>query len=239
MKHIKFFNKPLLRILTIAAAIIVFACVVYRFSLHHQFFSWYLANFISQEQQSNSIQLHNYRVVIEAQPIQGIDQASGLTYNYDNNHLFLINDAPQKIIELNADGKVLREINLTGFEDTEAISYLGNNQFAVVEEGKYRITVVTIKNDTKVISKQSNFKTVAVDIYPVSMDGFEGLAYYAEEKSFLVAKEGLPLVAHQVYGLMSNNVNNINIFFISGVYCKAKFLRCASPLPIKQLKTIN
>ena len=143
--------------------------------------------------------------------LKAISLATNPLYFYPQiflNSLFLINDVPQKIIELNADGKVLREINLTGFEDTEAISYLGNNQFAVVEEGKYRITVVTIKNDTKVISKQSNFKTVAVDIYPVSMDGFEGLAYDAEEKSFLVAKEGLPLVAHQVYGLMSNNVNN-------------------------------
>ena len=60
--------------------------------------------------------------------IGGVSQnASGLTYHAGRDSLFVVLDAPQRVIELGLDGSLKRKINLNKFEDTEGIVWLGEN----------------------------------------------------------------------------------------------------------------
>ena len=59
--------------------------------------------------------------------------ASGITWNAETGTLFAIRNKNPLIQELNEYGKVLREISLNGFNDTEGITWLYGNVFVVLE----------------------------------------------------------------------------------------------------------
>ncbi len=70
-------------------------------------------------------------------------EASGVTWNPDNNHLYVIEDEGRRIYETTTTGVVISSMTLisnnsdgtpTGFEDTEGITYAGNGQFVLTEE---------------------------------------------------------------------------------------------------------
>ncbi|MCP4823399.1 MAG: hypothetical protein GY892_04700, partial [Shimia sp.] len=72
--------------------------------------------------------------------IAGVSEnASGLTYHAGRDSLFVVLDSPQRIVELGLDGSFKRKINLNKFDDTEGITWLGENQFALVEEARGNI----------------------------------------------------------------------------------------------------
>ncbi|WP_447531931.1 SdiA-regulated domain-containing protein, partial [Pseudomonas aeruginosa] len=72
-----------------------------------------------------SIWLPDYRVRIEAQPFEGVnDDVSALTFDPDRRTLFTGTNQPAQIIERSLQGKVLRALPLTGFGDAEAIEYI-------------------------------------------------------------------------------------------------------------------
>src|SRR5690606_28150184 len=69
-----------------------------------------------------SIGLDRYRAVIQAQPIEGLDDdISALTYDPDRKTLFTVTNQRAELIELSLDGRILRRVPLTGFGDPEAV----------------------------------------------------------------------------------------------------------------------
>jgi uncharacterized protein YjiK len=81
-------------------------------------------------------------------------EASGVTWNPDNDHLYIVEDEGRRIYETTTSGVVLSSMTLvsnnsdgspTGFEDTEGITYAGNGQFVLTEERRqalYQFTYV-------------------------------------------------------------------------------------------------
>jgi len=151
------------------------------------------------------IGLDRYRVVIEAQPVEGLDDdLSALTYDPDRNTLFTVTNARSELIELSLDGRILRRVPLTGFGDPEAVEYVGPNSYVITDERQQRLIRVRLDDDTLFLD--------AVDAEQLSLGiglngnkGFEGLAYDSAGQRLFVAKERNPMLIYEVQGFPHRN----------------------------------
>ena len=135
-----------------------------------------------------SIWLPDYRVRIEAQPIEGLnDDVSALTFDPDRRTLFTVTNQPAQIIELSLQGKVLRTIPLTGFGDAEAIEYISRGVYVITDERQQRLVKVRLEDDTRFIDA-ADAQQLSLGIGLNGNKGFEGLAYDAEGKRLFVAR---------------------------------------------------
>src|SRR4029078_10180318 len=126
-------------------------------------------------------------VFTNAQPQQlptTTDNHSGVAYSPTRNSLYTVINNPTQIIEYNLAGtQVIRTINLIGFDDTEAIFHLGNEEYAVVEEKKWEIVRFTIGPSTTSITKPSSGSSSIVVMNPrprqpnLDNSGIEGVSY--------------------------------------------------------------
>ncbi|GGI79844.1 SdiA-regulated domain-containing protein [Shewanella gelidii] len=143
---------------------------------------------------NQSIQLDEYDIEIDALPIQGIEKnLSGITYSSTTNLLYGISNSPRYIYELNKEGKLLRKIKLHKFRDTEGITFLKDNLFAIVDEEQGSIFVIEINDDTTDIYKQHNAKQFSLNIDAFENFGYEGIAYHAEKDGFYIVNERFPM----------------------------------------------
>lgn len=121
--------------------------------------------------------------------IAGVSEnASGLTYHAGRDSLFVVLDSPQRIVELGLDGSFKRKINLNKFDDTEGITWLGENQFALVEEARGNIVLIELEpKDGGVSWKKA--RRLTTDIKVNLTNGLEGIAYDPLAKRYFVARE--------------------------------------------------
>lgn len=145
-----------------------------------------------------SLELHQYELV--GSPIllgEQVRNASGITYNRDNNHLYVVLNGPTVILELTQQGELVRKINLIGFQDTEGIVWLEENRFAVIEERRRRLVLLTLP--TQVTSlRYERCQHYLVDDEPARNKGLEGLTWNAIQQRFIVAKERKPRRLYQI-----------------------------------------
>lgn len=152
------------------------------------------------EWQEKSIWLPDYRVVLEAQPIEGLDDdVSALTYDPDRQTLFTVTNQRPQIIELSLEGKVLRKIDLHGFGDTEAIEYISRNVYVITDETHQRLIRVELRDDTRELHVE-DAQQLALALGRGGNSGFEGLAYDSVGKRLFVAKERKPVHIYEVRG---------------------------------------
>jgi uncharacterized protein YjiK len=124
--------------------------------------------------------------------VKGItDNASGMTYNWDTKTLFIVIDSPRKIVEVDKNGEMQRVITLNGFADPEGIAYLGDDTFAVVEEGRCNICVFKIAAGVETIDAEAVSRT-KIETARVGNKGLEGITYDAKNGRIYVVKEKRP-----------------------------------------------
>ncbi|MHB9798149.1 SdiA-regulated domain-containing protein [Pseudomonas sp. MT3] len=147
-----------------------------------------------------SLWLPDYRVVLEAQPIEGLDDdVSALTYDPDRQTLFSVTNQPAQIIELSLEGRVLRKISLEDFGDTEAIEYISKDVYVLSDERRQRLFQVTLRDDTTHVDA-SEAQQLSLALGRGGNKGFEGLAYDSVGKRLFVAKERDPVRIYEVRG---------------------------------------
>lgn len=163
--------------------ILIILCFVYGCSKDYSF--------------DNDYKLKNYTRTAPRMRLANVRNASGITFNPDTNTLFLIQDSPTVIVELNDKGEILRSINVEKLNDTEGIAYLGNKRFALLEEGNSNIYFCSIDERTTKI----NFKDMVVLNLPVppSNTGLEGITYDPENKCIYAIKEKNPKKIFRIY----------------------------------------
>ena len=136
-----------------------------------------------------SPRLDEYTLATGPVVIGGVSQnASGLTYHAERDSLFVVLDAPQRIVELGLDGSFKRKINLNKFDDTEGITWLGKNRFAVAEEARGNIVIVELEPKDGGVSWKKAGK-LRTDIKVNLTNGLEGIAYDPLAKRYFVARE--------------------------------------------------
>jgi uncharacterized protein YjiK len=134
--------------------------------------------------------LDSYSVSSTLQSIGFISgDLSGITYVPDTNTFFLIQNAGGGLWEVDTDFNRLRTISMNGFGDTEDIVYLGNNEFAIVDESS-QLLIGTISTNATQISA-GNFQRLLFDSYSGN-SGYEGVAYDLILETFYVVKEANP-----------------------------------------------
>lgn len=152
-----------------------------------------------------SIGLDRYRVVVEAQPVEGLDDdISALTYDPDRKTLFSVTNARSELIELSLDGRILRRIPLTGFGDPEAVEYVGPNSYVITDERQQRLIRVRLEDDTMFLDA-GDAEQLSLGIGLNGNKGFEGLAYDSAGKRLFVAKERDPMLIYEVHGFPHDN----------------------------------
>ncbi len=158
-----------------------------------------------------SIALGDYQLMGQPVALPSISyNASGLTFNRDTNSLFAITNNPTKVIEMTTSGDHLRTIPLWGFDDTEGLTYLGDNQFALVEEENRGVVLVEIQQDTDYLLRSSG-KSLAFSVTSAKNKGFEGIAFDSIEQSLFVVNEKNPRAIYRLDGVVSDHVNGVSI----------------------------
>ncbi|MFV3307108.1 SdiA-regulated domain-containing protein [Pseudomonas sp. NY15181] len=147
-----------------------------------------------------SLWLPDYRVVLEAEPIAGLeDNVSALTYDPDRQTLFSVTNKPAQLVELSLEGKLLRKISLGDFGDTEAIEYISKDVYVLSDEHRQRLFRITLRDDTTHLDA-SQAQQLSLSVGNLGNQGFEGLAYDALGKRLFVAKERNPVRIYEVRG---------------------------------------
>jgi len=152
-----------------------------------------------------SIGLNRYRVVVEAQPVEGLDDdISALTYDPDRKTLFTVTNARSELVELSLEGRILRRIPLTGFGDPEAVEYVGPDSYVITDERQQRLIRVRLEDDTMFLDA-GDAEQLSLGIGLNGNKGFEGLAYDSAGKRLFVAKERDPMLIYEVHGFPHDN----------------------------------
>ena len=133
------------------------------------------------------------RFVLKTDPIAipGATNCSGIAFNSQTRTLFVVANSPTEIYELEMDGKIRRTIELTGFDDTEDIAFVGERTFGVLEEKRRNLCLVDIPSNATSVA-YANAVKFPVDPVAAGNSGPEGVTYDAAQERFFVVKEKNP-----------------------------------------------
>lgn len=138
------------------------------------------------------IELESYTLVSGPVRIAGsIRNASGLTYHAGRNSLFLVQNEPTQILELALDGTLQRIVPLQGFRDTEGITHIAGDVFAVIEERNRRVCFVRLPGDGSPILHEEAL-AVQTDLDPAGNAGPEGISFDPWRGELFLVKERSP-----------------------------------------------
>ncbi|OLY77116.1 DNA-binding protein [Pseudomonas sp. ATCC PTA-122608] len=148
----------------------------------------------------HSIGLGDYRVSLEAQVIDGLnDDVSALTFDPVRDSLFTVTNKNAELVELSLEGKILRRIALVGFGDAEAVEYISDNTYVISDERQQRLIKVHVDEDTQFLDA-ADAEQMTLGVHLGGNKGFEGLAYDSVGKRLFVAKERDPMLIYEVHG---------------------------------------
>ncbi|WP_163398777.1 SdiA-regulated domain-containing protein [Flavobacterium fluviatile] len=125
-------------------------------------------------------------------------EASGVTYNWDTNTLFIVGDGTTSVTQVSLTGQLIDTMTLalgnspqgTDFYDSEGITYIGKGQFVMTEERDRQVVLFTYAAGTTLT--RNDAKTVKLGTF-VNNTGTEGLSYDPLTNGYIVLKEISPM----------------------------------------------
>jgi uncharacterized protein YjiK len=198
----RYVRLPLIALAVSLIALLVLAAAGQHYRLYER--GWFNLKAWWQPSEQ-SMGLDRYRVVLEAKPIEGLDDdLSALTYDPDRNSLFTVTNQRSELIELSLDGRILRRVPLTGFGDPEAVEYVSPGSYVITDEREQRLIRVRLTDDTPFLdAKDAEQLTLGIGLN--GNKGFEGLAFDSAGKRLFVAKERDPMLIYEVHGFPHDN----------------------------------
>ncbi|WP_419678165.1 SdiA-regulated domain-containing protein [Aliarcobacter lanthieri] len=157
--------------------------------------------FASENDTMLETEQHTYKL----KEIKEIKQnLSGITYSPKTDTLFAITNSPRDIYELNKSGEVLRKIDLEGFRDTEDITYIKDDMFAIVDEELSGAFIVNINNNTKVVDIRDSNKKFMINVRTLENFGLEGISYNKNKDILYLVNERNPKKIITVKGFIND-----------------------------------
>lgn len=139
--------------------------------------------------------LAHYSPLFTLQTLDEIeDDLSGITYNTESKTFFMVRDDEDegKIWEYDNNLHHLRTIETKHFGDAEDIAYLGDDEFAIVNEaGELFIFVIDASTNTLDASDE-NVQMIKFADVEVENKGPEGVTYDSANKTFYIVNEKKP-----------------------------------------------
>ncbi|WP_336341923.1 SdiA-regulated domain-containing protein [Pseudomonas atacamensis] len=189
--------KPLILVLLMIVLIALIAIGQYLRLFER---AWFNLHTLWQPVSSEAIGLDQYRVTIEARPIDGLDDdVSALTYDPVRKSLFTVTNKNSELVELSLEGKILRRIALVGFGDPEAVEYISADTYVITDERQQRLIKIYLEADTTFLDAE-DAEQMTLGVHMSGNKGFEGLAYDSVGKRLFVAKERDPMLIYEVHG---------------------------------------
>ena len=150
----------------------------------------------------DSLALDRYRVDIQRQPIEGLDDdVSALTFNPQTGTLFAVLNGEPLLVELSVDGRLLRKVRINGVHDMEGLTYVAGNRFVIAEERSQRLIEIEVADDAVELDVAgAPSLTIGLDLN--GNKGFEGLSWDQRLQRLLVVKERDPLRVLAVSGFI-------------------------------------
>ena len=130
-------------------------------------------------------------------------EASGVTYNWDTDTLFIVGDGGRSVTQVSKTGQLINTMTLalrtgapqgTDFYDPEGITYLGGGQFVMTEERDRQLVKFTYAAGTTLA--RAGAQTVKLGTFDDNT-GTEGLSWDPQTNSFIVLKEKNPIGVFQ------------------------------------------
>lgn len=138
-----------------------------------------------------SLDLDNFELTSGPDTISEIyGDLSGLTYNPLTGTFFAPSNGIPMIFEIDKEGKHIRTITMSGFQDTEGLVWIGGEEYFVIEERKGRAVKITIGAGTAAI----NYPEEYIQLSGTWGDNFglEGITYDSTANRLLLIKEKFP-----------------------------------------------
>lgn len=123
--------------------------------------------------------------------ILNAEEASGVTWNWDSDTLFVVSDDGSSIVEVDKTGVLLDRMRFFGtFDDPEGITYIGNDQLVIADERVRDARLLDwLGNDTVLVL--ATLPTVDLGS-TVDNIGLEGISLDPRDGSFITVKEVSP-----------------------------------------------
>jgi len=157
--------------------------------------------FTQAQQENTATRLSQYKDVTKVIKLAEVPRnLSGITYNYDTDTYFLIQNKQALIYEYSNDfSKLLRKITLVNPADidTEDIVYLGNNEFAISDEANY-VTIFTLPSEITTLNlglENQDMQRMRLPRPGKGNKGMEGVCFTRSEKekgTFFSVQEDRP-----------------------------------------------
>jgi uncharacterized protein YjiK len=154
---------------------------------------WVSERFQSQGLRQGSIWLPEYRAVIDAKELPGMeeDEASDLTYNPQTKTLFTVMGKNPFLVELTLEGDVLRQIPLVGWSNPEGVAYMENGMLAITDERKHTLSIVQVDANTRELNF-TTFPSYNLGSSKNQNKGFEGIAWDPRNRQLVLGEERPP-----------------------------------------------
>ena len=153
---------------------------------------------------AGGLALSAYRMDIAGRRVEGADNLSGLAWDARRHRLAAVLNRPATLLLMDREGRVQARYRLRGFSDTEAVAALGDDWYAVTEEGRDQLAMFRVPPDGRGGGiDHARAMLLKLDLSPNDGGnaGFEGLAYDAADDALFVAKEHSPTRLYEVHGL--------------------------------------
>ncbi|WP_339450484.1 SdiA-regulated domain-containing protein [Pseudomonas sp. EA_5y_Pfl2_R50] len=154
---------------------------------------WVLERFESPAEQKESVWLPDYRVVIDAKLLPGMekDEASDLAYNSQTKTLFSVMGKNPFLVELSLQGDVLRKMPLKGWSNPEGLTVLENGLMAIVDEREHLLSIVKVDADTRELNI-ADFPKYDLGPSKDQNKAFEAITWDSRNQQLLLGEERPP-----------------------------------------------
>ncbi|WP_223456607.1 MULTISPECIES: SdiA-regulated domain-containing protein [unclassified Pseudomonas] len=154
---------------------------------------WVKEQLKSPAERQASIWLPDYRAVIDAKPLPGMekDEASDLAYDPQTKTLFSVMGKNPFLVELNLQGDVLRKMPLVGWSNPEGVTVLGDGRLAIVDEREHLIAIVKVDADTRELNI-ADFPKYDLGPSKDQNKAFEGVTWDSHNQQLVLGEERPP-----------------------------------------------
>ncbi|MFJ4251881.1 Uncharacterized protein YjiK [Pseudomonas helmanticensis] len=154
---------------------------------------WVHERFESQAEQKQSIWLPDYRAVIDAKLLPGMekDEASDLSYNPQTKTLFSVMGKNPFLVELTLQGDVLRKMPLVGWVNPEGLTVMENGLMAIVDEREHILTIVKVDANTRELNI-ADFPKYDLGPSANQNKAFEAITWDPRNQQLLLGEERPP-----------------------------------------------
>jgi uncharacterized protein YjiK len=118
-------------------------------------------------------------------------EASAVTYDWDTDTLFLVGDEGTSVVQVSKTGALINSMKLTGFEDTEGLTYVGGGKFVLTEERLRKVDRFTYAAGTTLARDGGSVDQVKLGT-TVGNIGLEGVTNDPQTGGLFVVKEKDP-----------------------------------------------